>query len=390
VRNPYVLDRNPCGSSSGSGVAVADNLAAAAVGTETDGSIVCPSAVNGIVGIKPTVGLISRAGIIPISASQDTAGPMTRTVTDAALLLGAMTGVDTRDPRTKASASRIRDYRASLDATALKGARIGVARQRFFGYSPAADKLIDAAIDELRRQGATIVDPANMATAGKFDDCEFEILLYEFKAGLNTYLKGLGPDMKVRSLKELIAFNERERDREMPHFGQEILEMADKKGSLTSAAYKRAVTTCKALSRTKGLDAVLAAHKLDAMIAPTLSPAWPIDHVNGDHFLGASSTPAAVHGPALVGGPPDCLGIRLRTGDAPPPPTAVPADVARSVGAGVLLLLIFLQVLVVPAEDAMLEVDRFGIAVRRPVSAIDVPHPLDLLPEPPHRVIHLA
>jgi amidase len=301
VRNPYVLDRNPCGSSSGSGVAVAANLAAAAVGTETDGSIVCPSAVNGIVGIKPTVGLISRAGIIPISASQDTAGPMTRTVTDAALLLGAMTGVDTRDPRTKASASRIRDYRASLDATALKGARIGVARQRFFGYSPAADKLIDAAIDELRRQGATIVDPANMATAGKFDDCEFEILLYEFKAGLNTYLKGLGPDMKVRSLKELIAFNERERDREMPHFGQEILEMADKKGSLTSAAYKRAVTTCKALSRIKGLDAVLAAHKLDAMIAPTLSPAWPIDHVNGDHFLGASSTPAAVAGyPAIT------------------------------------------------------------------------------------------
>ena len=296
VRNPYVLDRNACGSSSGSGAAVGANLAAAAVGTETDGSIVCPSAVNGIVGIKPTVGLVSRAGIIPISASQDTAGPMTRTVTDAALLLSAMTGVDPRDPRTKASASRIRDYRASLDAGALKGARIGVPRERFFGYSPAADKLIDAAIDDLRRQGATIVDPANIATAGKFDDCEFDILLYEFKAGLNTYLKALGPGAKVRSLKELIAFNEREREREMPHFGQEIFAMAEKKGPLTSAGYTRAVAACKALSRTKGLDAVLAAHKLDALIAPTLSPAWPIDHVNGDHFLGASSTPAAVAG----------------------------------------------------------------------------------------------
>ena len=296
VRNPYVLDRNACGSSSGSGAAVAANLAAVAVGTETDGSIVCPAAVNGIVGIKPTVGLISRVGIIPISASQDTAGPMTRTVTDAALLLAAMTGVDPRDRRTKASASRTREYRNSLDAGALKGARIGVPRQRFFGYSPAADKLIDSAIDELRRQGATIVDPANIATAGKFDDCEFEILLYEFKAGLNAYLKGLAPSAKVRSLKELIAFNEREREREMPHFGQEILEMAEKKGPLTSAAYKRAVATCKALSQTKGLDAALAAYKLDALIAPTLSPAWPIDHVNGDHFLGASSTPAAVAG----------------------------------------------------------------------------------------------
>jgi amidase len=301
VRNPYVLDRNPCGSSSGSGVAVAANLATAAVGTETDGSIVCPSAVNGIVGIKPTVGLISRAGIVPISASQDTAGPMTRTVTDAAILLAAMAGVDARDPRTKSAAKRIEDYRASLDAGSLKGARIGVARERFFGYSPGADKLVDAAIDELKRQGATIVDPANIATAGKFDDCEFEILLYEFKDGLNAYFKSLGPGAKVRSLKELIAFNERERDREMPHFGQEILAMAEKKGPLTAAAYKRAVTTCKALSQTKGLDATFAAHKLDAIIAPTLSPTWPIDQVNGDHFLGASSTPAAVAGyPAIT------------------------------------------------------------------------------------------
>jgi amidase len=226
---------------------------------------------------------------------------MTRTVTDAAILLAAMAGVDARDPRTKSAAKRIEDYRASLDAGSLKGARLGVARERFFGYSPGADKLVDAAIDELKRQGATIVDPANIATAGKFDDCEFEILLYEFKDGLHAYFKSLGPGAKVRSLKELIAFNERERDREMPHFGQEILAMAEKKGPLTAAAYKRAVTTCKALSQTKGLDATFAAHKLDAIIAPTLSPTWPIDQVNGDHFLGASSTPAAVAGyPAIT------------------------------------------------------------------------------------------
>jgi amidase len=296
VKNPYVLDRNPCGSSSGSGAAIAANLAAAAIGTETDGSIVCPSTVSGLVGIKPTVGLVSRAGIIPISHSQDTAGPMTRTVADAAALLEAIAGVDPRDGETKRSAGKPVAFMKALNADALRGARIGVARKRYFGYSPVTDRLMDAAIAHLKARGAVIVDPADIATAGQFEDCEFEILLYEFKANLNAYLKGLGPAAKVHSLDDVIEFNEREKAREMPFFGQEILLMAQKKGPLTSAGYQKAVATCRALSRTKGIDAVMMKHRLDAIVAPTGSPAWPIDLVNGDHFLGASSTPAAVAG----------------------------------------------------------------------------------------------
>jgi amidase len=296
TRNPYVLDRNPCGSSSGSGTAVAANLAAAAVGTETDGSIVCPSAVSGIVGIKPTVGLVSRAGIIPISHTQDTAGPMARTVADAATLLTAMTGQDPGDKATSVSKGKGQDYVKALNADALKGARIGVPRKRYFGYSPKTDALIDESIKVLRAQGATIVDPADIPTAAQLDDCEFEILLYEFKAGLNAYFASRGATIKVTSLAELIAFNERERAREMPYFGQEILELAEKKGPLTSPAYRRALTTCRSRSRTLGIDAVMNRLKLDALIAPTGSPAWPIDLVNGDHFTGASSTPAAVAG----------------------------------------------------------------------------------------------
>jgi amidase len=296
VKNPYALDRNPCGSSSGSGSAIAANLAAAAIGTETDGSIVCPSSVNGLVGIKPTLGLVSRAGIIPVAHSQDTAGPMTRTVADAAALLEAIVGLDPRDAVTKRAAGKPTAFVKALNADALRGARIGVARKRYFGYSPATDRMIDAALAELKARGAVIVDPADIATGGQLDDCELEILLYEFKADLNAYLKGLGPSAKVRSLEEVIAFNEREKAREMPFFGQEIMHAAQKKGPLTSPGYQKAVATCRALSRTKGIDAVMTAHRLDAIVAPTGGPAWPIDLVNGDHFLGASSTPAAVAG----------------------------------------------------------------------------------------------
>ena len=296
TRNPYALDRNPCGSSSGTGVAIAANLAAIGVGTETDGSIVCPSSVNGLVGIKPTVGLVSRSGIIPISRSQDTAGPMTRTVADAARLLTVLAGSDARDAATKSAAARAGDYVKSLDAGALKGARIGVARKRYFGYSPAADRLIDAAIADMKARGAVILEPADVPTAATIDDCELEILLYEFKAGLNDYLKGLPPTVKVRSLADVIAFNDRLKDREMPFFGQEIFLSAQKKGPLTSPAYRRALATCRSRARALGIDAVMTRLKLDAIVAPTGSPAWPTDLLNGDHFLGASSTPAAVAG----------------------------------------------------------------------------------------------
>jgi amidase len=295
VRNPYVLDRNPCGSSSGSGVAVAANLATMAVGTETDGSVVCPSAANGIVGIKPTVGMVSRSGIIPISKTQDTAGPMARTVTDAALLLSAMAGADKADEATQSAGSRDVDFSTALDPGALKGARIGVPRQRYFGYSPKTDAVIEEAIGVLRGQGAVIVDPADIPTAAQLSDCEFEVLLYEFKAGLNAYF-ATRPDAKVKTLEELIAFNSREAERELRVFGQEILEMAQKKGGLASPEYKKALTTCRTRARTEGIDAVMKKHQLDALIAPTGSPAWPIDLVNGDHFSGASSSPAAIAG----------------------------------------------------------------------------------------------
>ena len=294
VKSPYVLDRNPCGSSSGSGAAAAANLATIAVGTETDGSIVCPSGASALVGIKPTVGLISRAGIIPISHTQDTAGPMTRTVADAAILLGALAGVDPRDRATRAG--KTTDYTASLRADGLKGARIGVARKKYFGYSPSADRLIEDALAEMTRQGAVIVDPADIATAGGLDGCEFEVLLYEFKADLDAYLSTLAPGAKVHSLADLIAFNTREADREMPFFGQETLLAAQKKGPLTSPAYQKALVTCRMRSRVRGIDAVLSRLRLDAIVAPTGSPAWTTDLLNGDHFLGASSTPAAVAG----------------------------------------------------------------------------------------------
>jgi amidase len=296
-KNPYVLDRNPCGSSSGSGGAVSANYAAGAVGSETDGSIVCPSAINGIVGIKPTLGLLSRSGIIPIAHSQDTAGPMTRTVADAALLLTVMAGVDATDSATLASRGHTRiDYTRSLDVNGLRGARIGVARKKFFGYSEAADRVVNEAIAVMKSRGAVIVDPADIPLAGTYDDSEFEVLLYEFKADLNKYLAGLRPNVRARTMKDLIEFNERNRDREMPYFGQEIFLMAEKKGPLTEKKYRDALAKNLRSSRRLGIDRVMTKHRLDAIVAPTGTPAWPTDLVNGDHFSGASSTPAAVAG----------------------------------------------------------------------------------------------
>ena len=297
AKNPYVLDRNPCGSSSGTGAGVSANMCAVGIGTETDGSIVCPSSVNGIVGIKPTLGLVSRAGIIPIAHSQDTAGPMTRTVRDAAILLGVLAGVDPRDPATSAGGTRRQnDYTQFLDPNGLRGARIGVARTKFFGYSDVTDKLVNDAIDAMKGNGAIIVDPANIETAGKFDDSEFDVLLYEFKADLNSYLASLGPKAPVKSLQDIIDYNERHKDQEMPFFGQEIMIQAQAKGPLTEKKYLDELASNLKMSRTDGIDATMDKYKLDAILAPTGSPAWPTDLINGDHFTGASSTPAAVAG----------------------------------------------------------------------------------------------
>jgi amidase len=296
TRNPYALDRNPCGSSSGSAVAVAANLCAVAIGTETDGSIICPSQVNSIVGIKPTLGLISRSGIIPIAHSQDTAGPMARTVSDAAILLGALTGVDSRDPVTQESRGKsYTDYTQFLDPNGLRGARIGVARN-FFGFNEKVARMIDACIEEMKRLGAEIVDPANIETAGKLRDTEFEVLLYEFKTDLNNYLAELGPDAPVHSLKEIIEFNERNREKVMPYFGQEIMLKAEEKGPLTSEDYLEALQKNHRLSRAEGIDATLREYRLDAIVAPSGGPAWLTDLVNGDHHSGGSSSPAAMAG----------------------------------------------------------------------------------------------
>ena len=296
-RNPYLLDRNPCGSSSGSAAAVSANFGAVAIGTETDGSIVCPASANGVVGIKPTVGLVSRAGIIPISHTQDTAGPLCRTVADAAALLGALAGADPRDKATAAAAGHLEaDYTKFLDRAGLRGARIGVARAKFFGYSDVTDRLAEAALGVLRGAGAILVDPADIPHAGEYDDPELEVLLFELKADLGAYLATLGPTAPVRTLADVIAFNEREREREMPYFAQELFVRAEAKGPLTSPAYRKALATCGRLARKDGIDVVMAKHRLDAIVAPTGNPAWPTDLVNGDHFTGSSSTPAAVAG----------------------------------------------------------------------------------------------
>jgi amidase len=296
THNPYAVDRNPCGSSSGSAVAVSANLCAAAVGTETDGSVVCPSHTNGIVGIKPTIGLISRSGIIPIAHSQDTAGPMARTVADAAILLGAMTGIDTRDAITAESASKSHnDYTQFLDADGLKGARIGIARN-FFGYDPHVDAIIEAGIEVMRGQGAVIVEDANIENETAVSPTEVEVLLFEFKADLNAYLQSLGPEANVHTMADIITFNKAHAESVMPYFGQERFLAAQEKGSLQSAAYLEALADNHRLMRSEGIDKVLQAHNLDAIVAPTGCPAWLTDWINGDNYGGASSTPAAVAG----------------------------------------------------------------------------------------------
>jgi amidase len=267
TKNPYALDRNPCGSSSGSGAATAANLCAAAIGTETDGSIVCPSSSNSLVGIKPTLGLVSRAGIIPIAHSQDTAGPMARCVADAAALLGALTGIDSRDKATNGSRGKsMTDYTKFLDPDGMKGARIGVIRKSF-GFNERVDKLLSESIEAMKRLGA-----------------------------VNAYLAGLGARAPVHSLKEIIEFNEQNRDKEMPYFGQEVMIRAEAKGPLTSPEYRKALAKNLRLSRTEGIDAVMLKYKLDALIAPTGGPPWKTDLINGDHFTGGFSTASAVAG----------------------------------------------------------------------------------------------
>lgn len=294
TRNPYALDRNPCGSSSGSGAAVAANLCAAAVGTETDGSIICPSHTCGIVGIKPTLGLVSRAGIIPIAHSQDTAGPMARTVADAAVLLAALAGNDPRDPATTGATGHLPlNVGRELVLDGLRGARIGVARG-FFGFNPAVDAIMERCIAALRDAGAEIIDPVEVPNAKTLDATEMEVLLYEFHADLDAYLSG--HDGQVRSMAEVMAFNEAHADRVMPYFGQEHVKQALEKGPLSEEKYLQALATNHRLSQAEGIDAALAKDNLDAIIEPSGGPAWLTDHVNGDHYTGGTSTPAAVAG----------------------------------------------------------------------------------------------
>ncbi|NJC95518.1 MAG: amidase [Anaerolineales bacterium] len=298
TRNPHALDRSACGSSSGSGAAVAANLCIAAVGTETDGSIICPSQTNGIVGIKPTLGLLSRSGIIPISHSQDTPGPMARTVRDAAILLGAMTGADKTDPATRSGRKRaLRDYSKSFDYEGLKGARIGVARN-MAGSNPKIIKIFELCLEVMKQLGAVIVDPADVPNFDKFSKTEVEVLHYEFKADLNKYLKALGEEARVHSLEDVIRFNEENADRVMPYFGQEHMLAAQAKGPLSEKKYRDALAKNHRLTRKEGLDAAFRKHKLDAIVVPSGGPAWMIDLANGDalNWDMESTSPPAVAG----------------------------------------------------------------------------------------------
>jgi len=303
TRNPYVLDRTPCGSSSGSGAAIAASLAAAALGTETDGSILCPSAINALVGIKPTVGLTSRAGVVPISHSQDTVGPMARTVADAAILLGAIAGIDEHDGATASSQGMYQsDYTKFLDANGLHGARIGIARQQYFGYSAKTDAVVNAAIERMRELGAEIIDNADIPTAKQIgsSESELKVLLYEFKADLNAYLAGL-LDSPVRSLADIIAFNDAHAGQELLYFGQELMLKAQETTSLDDPTYLDALAENRRLAREEGIDAVMNKYKLDALVMPTTGPAWCVDLINGDHHGGGSAQPAALAGyPAIT------------------------------------------------------------------------------------------
>lgn len=305
ARNPYSLERTPSGSSSGSASAVAANLAVASLGTETNGSILSPGNACGVVGIKPTVGLTSRAGVVPISHTQDTVGPFGRNVADVAALLGALTGVDPRDAATEASEGHFhRDYTQFLDADALRGARIGIARETFFGYSEKADPLVEAAIAALRAAGAEVIDPADLPSAKLLHEtpAEYEVLLYEFKADLNAYFATRPASAHVRTLEALIAFNEEHTAEELPYFGQDILIASQAKGPLTDAAYQLALAEIQRLSRTEGIDAVMDAHRLDAIFMLTSAPADKIDLLNGDSGRsGSSAGPAAMAGyPAIT------------------------------------------------------------------------------------------
>jgi amidase len=296
TKNPYALDRNPSGSSSGSAVAVAADLCAAAVGSETDGSIVSPASINGIVGLKPTVGLVSRTGVVPISHSQDTAGPLARTVRDAAVLLGVMAGPDPSDPASAGAAGHFdSDYLRYLDPDGLRGARLGVAR-RFFAESAPLNAFLDGWVAALKRAGAIVIDPADLPMHGAAAAAEQEVLLYEFKADLDAYLARLPEGFPVRSLADLIRFNDANAAREMPLFDQELLRQSEAKGSLSEAAYRDARESCLTATRSGGIDAVLCEHNLDAIVTLTSGPAWLIDTVNGDSDTGGCSTPAAVAG----------------------------------------------------------------------------------------------
>jgi amidase len=296
TKNPYALDRNPCGSSSGSGAATSANLCAASIGTETDGSIVCPSSANGLVGIKPTVGRVSRAGIIPISHTQDSAGPMCRTVRDAAIVLSALTGIDPDDSATGGVGRNLKsDFTEYLKADGLRGARIGVVR-KYFGFSDTVDALMETALDVMTKLGAILVDPADIETIGKTGDNETLVLLYELKADMNAYLAKQGANAPMKSLKDLINFNERNREKEMPYFGQDMFLKAEAKGPLTTKEYLDARETNLRMARQEGIDKVMDEHKLDALVAPTGGPAWVTDLVNGDNAAGQSSSGAAVAG----------------------------------------------------------------------------------------------
>jgi amidase len=299
TKNPYVLDRNPCGSSSGSGVAVSANLTMVAIGTETNGSIVCPSNNNGIVGLKPTVGLISRTGIIPISFTQDTPGPMGRSVEDVAICLGALTGIDTSDSKTIASKGRsLTDYTASLKADGLKGKRIGYIKGSA-EFLPKVDLLMKQAIESLKKNGAEVIEVDPPKSSG-YESASFEVMLYEFRDGLNKYFASLGPEVPVKNIKDLIRFNLRD-SVELKYFDQKLLEMADQKGDLNSPEYRNALAKMQKATRQEGIDRMMDGNKLDALIAPTGSPAWKTDLILGDHYMGGSSSLAAISGyPAIT------------------------------------------------------------------------------------------
>jgi amidase len=303
TRNPYALDRSACGSSSGSAVSVAADLCAGAVGTETDGSVICPAQTNGIVGLKPTLGLVSRSGIIPIAHSQDTAGPMGRTVEDVAILLGAMTGVDSRDPITSKSRKyALGDYTSSLTPNGLKGARIGVARN-MQGSDRRILAIFERSLEVMKEAGAVLIDPAEVANFDKFSNSEIEVLLYEFKADLDAYLAGVGPQVPVHSIKDVVQFNTENQERVMPYFGQERMEAAARKGPLTQKKYQNALSRNRRLTRQEGLDATLKSHILDAIVVPSGGPAWTIDLVNGDALnwdMESTSTPAVAGYPHIT------------------------------------------------------------------------------------------